>query len=272
MQPPPPNNPPEVHTFNTSPVPHHLPNFDLFPFDSNSPPSLPLFPEPSKPSPNIYEDFGLCGKPQLVPDGPYIGAIPDGYDPQRDATPLESLPEASQEGLVSKLLHLTERSSTFTIEGAEVSRSCIGGINGMDTILDVAKSHASYLFDQSGGKTIKWIHNQTHGKLVDTTEAALLNLAGFSPNTGKLLEIELTNFHEKNLKVPEAKYLLFCHSQGAIHVRNTLVNLPSEVRDRIIVIAIAPAVVVERELCYNSFNTLVREILRIVQNMHMRWL
>lgn len=46
----------------------------------------------------------------------------------------------------------------------------------------------------------------------------------------------------------------FCHSQGTLHTRNALLALPSEVRARVIVVALAPAVVVSRDLCYDAFN------------------
>ena len=81
-----------------------------------------------------------------------------------------------------------------------------------------------------------------------------LNYLGLSPNTAQLLKDNWTAFHEANKDNPKAKYLQFCHSQGAIHVRNALANAPQEIRDRIIVVAIAPAAVVPRQLCFDSVN------------------
>ena len=63
-----------------------------------------------------------------------------------------------------------------------------------------------------------------------------------------------TEFHKQNVDRPHAKYLQFCHSQGAIQMKNALMHAPKEIRDRVIVVAIAPAAVVSKELCYQSYN------------------
>ena len=46
-----------------------------------------------------------------------------------------------------------------------------------------------------------------------------------------------------------AKFLMICHSQGAIHVRNALLDYPPELRKRIIVVAIAPAAYIYQKTC-----------------------
>ena len=48
---------------------------------------------------------------------------------------------------------------------------------------------------------------------------------------------------------PAAKFLMVCHSQGAIHVRNALLDYPPELRKRIIVVAIAPGGYVYQQTC-----------------------
>lgn len=42
---------------------------------------------------------------------------------------------------------------------------------------------------------------------------------------------------------------MVCHSQGAIHVRNALLDYPPELRERILVVAIAPAAYIYKETC-----------------------
>jgi hypothetical protein len=42
---------------------------------------------------------------------------------------------------------------------------------------------------------------------------------------------------------------MICHSQGAIHVRNALLEYPPELRERILVVAIAPAAYIYSETC-----------------------
>ena len=42
---------------------------------------------------------------------------------------------------------------------------------------------------------------------------------------------------------------MICHSQGAIHVRNALLDYPPELRERILVVAIAPAAYIYQQTC-----------------------
>ena len=42
---------------------------------------------------------------------------------------------------------------------------------------------------------------------------------------------------------------MICHSQGALHVRNALLDYPPELRERILVVAIAPAAYIYQETC-----------------------
>jgi len=60
-------------------------------------------------------------------------------------------------------------------------------------------------------------------------------------------------FTEKNLRrmIP---FLMVCHSQGAIHVRNALLDYPPELRERILVVAIAPAAYIYKETCADVFH------------------
>lgn len=142
----------------------------------------------------------------------------------------------------------------FVTEGVRQSHIGIGGINGIGTSFSVASSHANYLSKFTPEMSVDWIHNHSNGPVADVGESFLLNYCGVSPNTGTLLKENWIAFHEANKDNPNAKYLQFCHSQGAIHVRNELLKLPEEIRKRIIVVAIAPAAIVPKDLCYDSFN------------------
>lgn len=53
---------------------------------------------------------------------------------------------------------------------------------------------------------------------------------------------------------PEAKFLQICHSGGADHVRNALLTSSESVRQRVIVLAINPSVVISKRLCYDADN------------------
>jgi hypothetical protein len=147
-----------------------------------------------------------------------------------------------------------EVSFRFSTLGNREPHLQIAGINGINTNQDQARSHANYISSLVPKRCVDWVYNRGRGPVIDLAEVFTLNYAGFSPNTGQLLQENWLAFHEKNADRPNAKYLQFCHSQGAIHVRNALANLPKEIRDRITVVAIAPAAVVPRELCHESFN------------------
>jgi hypothetical protein len=55
------------------------------------------------------------------------------------------------------------------------------------------------------------------------------------------------SFFEKSSS--NAKFLMICHSQGAIHVRNAILDYPPELRERILVLAIAPGGYIYKETC-----------------------
>ena len=46
-----------------------------------------------------------------------------------------------------------------------------------------------------------------------------------------------------------ARFLMICHSQGAIHVRNALLDYPPALRERILVVAVAPGAYIYQETC-----------------------
>ncbi len=143
---------------------------------------------------------------------------------------------------------------SFSTIGPKQTHFQIGGINGINTGLENATAHANYLASFASGQGIDWVYNQSHGLPLDLIEVLSLNYLGCSPNTCSLLCANWTDFHEKNQGNPRAKYLQFCHSQGTIHVRNALAKLPQEIRDRVLVVAIAPAAVVPGKICFKSFN------------------
>jgi hypothetical protein len=126
--------------------------------------------------------------------------------------------------------------------------------NGMYTSLKQALENAEHVRKFALDLKINGVYNHTNGPVLDFFEILALNFMGYSPKTQDLLIEEWTEFHEMNKDNPYAKCLHYCHSQGALHTKNALMRLPKEIRDRIIVVAIAPATVVPRELCFDSFN------------------
>ncbi len=160
----------------------------------------------------------------------------------------------------------TEKTQTFylknyameptrpTLKDSPFSNCRIGGINGMCTKFHEAVDHAQYLSNFIPTKSIEWVYNRTNNPVNDGLEILGANYSRISPNTAKELQNNWTSFHEEMKDSPDSKYLQFCHSQGAIHVRNALLASPKEIRDRVIVIAIAPGAIVPKNLCYMSYN------------------
>lgn len=147
-------------------------------------------------------------------------------------------------------------STKFIVMGHQPSPSCrIGWINGIANSYEESTDSAIYIQKLAQGQEVSGIYNHSHKAPVDVLEAAVLNhFLHLSPITSDLLKSEWEAFHELNKENPKAKFLQICHSQGTIHVRNTLESCPEEIRDRIIVIAIAPAAIVPKQLCFDSFN------------------
>lgn len=196
---------------------------------------LNLFPEQK--APPLWTQFALAPKEIPPPFESKNNLLPKGY--------ITSAPEN---------LPPPKESMRFETPGPKYSHMAIGGINGMKTPFAGSTHHAAYVSKLVGGLSISWVHNQSHGVLGDLGEILATNYLGFSPNTAQLLTETWKEFHAENKDRPNAKFLQFCHSQGAIHVRNALLHAPKEIQDRVIVVAIAPGVVVPDELCYKSFN------------------
>jgi hypothetical protein len=57
---------------------------------------------------------------------------------------------------------------------------------------------------------------------------------------------------------PTAKFLEICRSGGATQIKTALEHSSELVRQRIIVLAIAPSVIIPDELCFKSYNYMSR--------------
>lgn len=98
------------------------------------------------------------------------------------------------------------------------------------------------------------VYNRSNSAFGDLLEVFFLNYAGIAPNTADLLLENWKRFHEENKDNPDAKYLQFTHSQGNILARDALMRAPQEIRDRVIIVAIAPAVIIPKGLCYERYH------------------
>jgi hypothetical protein len=142
--------------------------------------------------------------------------------------------------------------------------TCMFGIANTLPEGDGNASHVIRTADRSN-INIRHVYNPTHGVAADLSECAANIFLRFTPNCAKDLGKCWKEFHLTHLDNPKAKILHICHSQGAIHTLNELLVTPKEIRDRIEILAIAPAVPIPRELCSNvqqfaSKNDLVPKI------------
>jgi hypothetical protein len=148
-----------------------------------------------------------------------------------------------------------EKCQIYKTEGPDIEGMCITYSNGINNTLAFAKINAEHIRNLSPNKMcIHGVYNHTNGPGIDALEVLFCNFAGVSPGTQDLLGSKWKDFHEKNLHRPHTKILHFCHSKGALDTVNVLLSLPKKIQDRIIVVAIAPAQIVPRAICYKSFN------------------
>jgi hypothetical protein len=204
-----------------------------------------------------YQDYKPWENPypQGVAPG---GNIVNNNQPQGNSGPVLPKDYVNPNGSVlwANVPLVPAPSQVFTIPGKQLPGKLLLGINGLDNTLSEAVSHAQHLQELSGGHEVTWVYSSCDGLIVDAARAAVRFFVPFWPLSpeAKLLQDNLMQFHSDNANDPNAKCFLSCHSRGAIDVRNALQNLPPEVRNRVIVVALAPAVVVPKALCFQSYN------------------
>jgi RHS repeat-associated protein len=123
-----------------------------------------------------------------------------------------------------------------------------GFINGVLNDFEDAYNAALHISKLAGGANVHSVHNATHGVFMDLFECFLgLNFIATPPVT-YLKEQWHKSYKEGNIM------LQICHSQGAIHVRNALLDCQPEIRNNVIVLAIAPAAYIYKETCDNMMH------------------
>ncbi|MCB1181740.1 MAG: DUF687 family protein, partial [Chlamydiia bacterium] len=139
-----------------------------------------------------------------------------------------------------------EPSRLFDLGLKEAENIAIGFINGVWNDFDSAYNNAKYLSKLTGGYNIHSVYNATHGKSPDLKECRM-GLKYTATEPVRLLHKMWNSYFEKSSV--DAKFLMVCHSQGAIHVRNALLDYPPELRKRIIVVTVAPGAYIYQKTC-----------------------
>lgn len=129
--------------------------------------------------------------------------------------------------------------------------TCVYGIiNGIWNNFKGSKEGARYVSRLAGGYNVHAVYNATHGEM-DLPEC-LMGLDYIATEPVRQLHKMWSSFFDKSSA--NAKFLMVCHSQGTIHVRNALLDYPPELRERILVVAIAPGGYIYKETCANLIH------------------
>ena len=148
-------------------------------------------------------------------------------------------------------------SLNFTIDGKELQCGEIGYINGAGTDYTYAIGDAYRIREaHCQGHAMHCVYASDQGTLADASSVTLAHTMQILPQARLLIQ-RWTEFFEK--AGPNEKYLQICMSRGAIDVAAALAALPEELKKRILVIAIAPAYIIENTTCCKAINLIIKE-------------
>ncbi len=146
--------------------------------------------------------------------------------------------------------HVT-KSFPFSIGYIPLSNGGFCFTNGIcNTSLDAEKA-GMQLSQIGAGIKIDVIYNKTHSLPIDVLECVVCHL-GVISTPAKIFVKQIKEWEKTSTE--NAKFLVCCHSGGADQVKNGLKTLDVKTQQKIIVLAIAPSVIIPRELCFDSFN------------------
>lgn len=128
-------------------------------------------------------------------------------------------------------------------------------VNGIANTKEEAMAKARYSSQYAGGAKVYGIYNASNSILGDLVDSGLGRIGVMTPPTQQIKD----QWHRLfSILGPQAKIFQECHSHGATHVKNALLTSSKEVQQRIIVLAIAPAEIISKALCYESYNYMSR--------------
>jgi len=194
------------------------------------------------------------------PDGRFASAVYQANPPVTSAyTPWQQLTTRNLNILSFCCTNFgLTRSSSYEVGSFDLSSGGIGFINGINNTQKEAMASATRLSEYAGGAKIHGIYNATNlgsnryvSTGIDVVECLLGQMGMRSPPT-YLVKEKWAHFFATH--GPEEKFLQGCHSGGALPVYHALLTSSESVRQRIIVLALAPAVIIPEELCFRSYN------------------
>lgn len=137
-------------------------------------------------------------------------------------------------------------SSLLTIHGQPLSKGKAFFVNGIANSLSNADASAKIMAKLSGGIEITGIYNGSQGVWADLQECFLHYNFNSTEPVKQLVDQIISYFEDHD---EEHQILITCHSQGALITRNALIQLPPHIRNRISIVAVAPAAYIDRNLC-----------------------
>ena len=140
---------------------------------------------------------------------------------------------------------------TYTAGSVELPKGKIFFVNGIKTTLEEAQEYSSLLSSYGDGVKISGIYNPTQG-IKDPIKAARGMLYFRTPASFEI-ERQCENFYNTN-KNNDHKMFWVGHSDGTTQIHHALMSLDQNIQQRCIVLAIAPATIVSRILCFMSDN------------------
>ncbi len=146
---------------------------------------------------------------------------------------------------------LIAKSQRYAIGSKSLARGAIGFMNGIANSPEQARNNCRQITNFSGDIQINGIYNASNTIFMDLPECIIAYNGTMS--TPAHMYVEKWN-ELIATKGPDAKFLEICHSGAATHLRNALLSVDKAIRNKIIVVAIAPSVIIPKKLCYESYN------------------
>ena len=130
----------------------------------------------------------------------------------------------------------------------------IGAVFGINTTSQEAIEYGKIISNYSGGKSVHLLHNETRGGFWDVSRAGYeLSSHGETKSVKMQREIWIDY-----LSKSDKNYLHICQSEGAIITRNALEGTDPDLRNRIDVLAFAPAAYIDKDLCHSRIHYISR--------------
>lgn len=144
----------------------------------------------------------------------------------------------------------------YHLELPDLSQGEVAYINGMNHRPERAIRCGRTISNLGGDFNVYVVYNPTHGFWGDLTKC-FFELFQFKVTAPVKKLHEKWNYFFENAP-SDAICLQFCHSQGAIQVRNALLCYPPELRKRIDIVAIAPAAYISEDICHRIYHYVSR--------------